>query len=752
MQKALFINPPIILQKDFIDYPYFANYYILEQAGRCAKAGFDVSVLDAFAQEKSGLYEVEGGYLLGVPLQELLGLAPQEDFDLVVILVTPFSRPWEPHAMLKELVSFVRKRYASATLVLADCHLGGMNYVEYDGKRLLSFVDGVDCVLRYAGHVFFDEPWRLLELKGKGVEIKAPLSKVLSFPMPMFEAVNNRRLSAFLSRVFSGKIANPFSITKDTRPYMCSQGCPYRCIFCTSNPGYKGNGKKVYVQKPLDVIKHQTYLLQKITGATKIFVLDDVANLHKDFVSILKYWNSLGLLYEFPNGLRADRITEEVASLLKGHVTILPMSIESASDIDLEDRIRKKISVSAIKRALEICKNNDVPTMVHYIIGFPWETKDDVMATLSLAYELWERFGATPAVQFATPTPGSELYDAVVRERLIDPDSFDISDPLLFQHKSAFVPPKIPPNFLERALWALGTRMNATQSKKIIINVTYRCLNDCVFCAVSNRIKKDIPLGKIKEILEKHRQEGVDLLDLDGGEPTVHPFLCAVVRFARSLGYREINVTTNARLLKDRKKAWRLLRSGVTSVLVSVHGATKDVHDATTTKKGSFAETMAGLRNLCELARNMGVSCGVNTTVWRGNAGHLLEIGNLLCDLGVHRWNIQLLTPFGSASSKVEIPREEAARCVVEAIKRFKDRLQIQVVNAELCLFEGFEDFVVKDTQKMGRVMVFVSEEEVNLFKYIATKRKRVEKCFSCPYTMICEGVVDFGGEEDGKQ
>jgi MoaA/NifB/PqqE/SkfB family radical SAM enzyme len=752
MPKALFINPPIILREDFIDYPYFANYYLLEQAGRCAKAGFDVSVFDAFAQEGSGLYEVEGGYVLGAPLEKFLEIAPQGDFDLVVILVTPFSRPWKPDAMLKELVSSLRKRYPFATLVLADCHLGGMNHVDYDGEQLLASLQGVDVLLRYVGHSFFDNPWRLLELKGKAVEIKAPLGKVLTFPMPMFEAVDNRHLSAFLSRVFSGKIANPFSITKDTRPYMCSQGCPYHCIFCTSNPGYKGKGKKVYVQKALDVIKHQTYLLQKITGASKIFVLDDVANLHKDFVSILKYWNSLGLLYEFPNGLRADRITEEVVSLLKGHVTILPMSIESASDIDLEDRIRKKISVGAMKRALEICKDNEVPTMVHYIVGFPWETKEDVIGTLSLAHDLFERFGAVPAVQFATPTPGSELYDAVVRERLIDPDSYDISDPLLFQHKSAFSPPKIPPNFLERALWALRTRVNATQSKKIIINVTYRCINNCVFCAISNRIKKDIPLGKIKEILEKHRQEGVELLDLDGGEPTLHPSLCAVVRSARSLGYREINVTTNARLLKDRKKASRLVKSGVTSVLVSLHGATADVHDATTTKKGSFVETMAGLRNLLELAKNMGVALGVNTTVWRGNAGHLLELGNLLCDLGVQRWNIQLLTPFGSASSKVDFPREEAARYVIEAIRRFKEKLQIQVVNAELCLFEGFEDFVAQDTQKMGRVMVFVSEEEVNLFKYIATKRKRVERCFSCPYTMICEGIVDFGGDENGKQ
>ena len=751
MPNALFINPPITLQRDFIDYPYFANYYLLQQAGRVAKAGFDVTVFDAFALEGSGLHEAEGGYVLGVPFEVFFGLFPQEHFDLVVLLVTPYLRPWKPEATLKELVSFVRNTYPLATLVLGDCHLGGMNYVEYDGKQLLSSLERVDVLLRYAGHTYFDEPWRLLELRGKGVEIEDPLCKVASYPMPMFEAVDNSHLSTFLSRVFSGRLANPFFITKDTRPYMCSEGCPHRCIFCTSNPGYKKTGKKVFVQKPLDVIKHQTYLLQKITGASKLFVLDDVANLHKDFTSILKYWNSLGLRYEFPNGLRADRVTEEVISLLKDHVTILPMSIESASDIDLRDKIRKKISVSAIKKALEICKKNGVPTMVHYIVGFPWETKDDVMATLALALENFERFGAVPAVQFATPTPGSELYDAVISQHLIDPDSFDISDPSLFQHKSAFLPPKIPPKFLERAVWALKTRITATQSRKLIVNVTYRCINSCVFCAVSNRIKKDIPLRKIKEILVKHRKEGIELLDLDGGEPTLHPSLYAVVRFAKHIGYREINVTTNARLLKDRERALKLLQAGVTSVLVSLHGPNADVHDATTTKNGSFAETIAGLGNLLELAKERGGACGVNTTVWRGNATHLLELGNLLCDLGVQRWNIQLLTPFGSASSEVDIKRKDAARYVVEVIKRFKDRMQIQVVNAEPCLFEGFEDFVAQDTQKMGRIMVFVSEEEVNLFRYIATKRKRVEKCFSCPYTMICEGIVDFGGDEDGK-
>ena len=50
--------------------------------------------------------------------------------------------------------------------------------------------------------------------------------------------------------------------------------------------------------------------------------------------------------------------------------------------------------------------------MVHYIVGMPGETEAEVRATLDFAYDLFARYGAVAAVQFATLLPGTRLAEA----------------------------------------------------------------------------------------------------------------------------------------------------------------------------------------------------------------------------------------------------------------------------------------------------------------------------------------------------
>jgi hypothetical protein len=50
-----------------------------------------------------------------------------------------------------------------------------------------------------------------------------------------------------------------------------------------------------------------------------------------------------------------------------------------------------------------------VPLLVHYMIGLPGETAAEVNATLAFALDLYDEHGAWPAVQYATPLPGTAL-------------------------------------------------------------------------------------------------------------------------------------------------------------------------------------------------------------------------------------------------------------------------------------------------------------------------------------------------------
>lgn len=761
---ALFVNPPLNLPADHVDYPCFVNLAVIAAAARVARAGWRVEVADATALPGSGRFaRQDGGWLLGLDTAAFLGMLPEGDHDLVVVGGSPFLHPWEPDGDLAALVAGLKGRYPRASLVLADCHVGGMHYVAYDGGAALERLRGLDAIVQYAGERWFEDPGRLCGVRGEVVRDPAgPWDGAP--PFPLYEAVDWVRYGAFLHRVFAdGAWANPFGVDAETRPFLTTSGCPHRCVFCTSNPGWRDSSRggrrrvggtsrsKPYRVVPLPVVAQWAYLVRQVAGARKLFVLDEMANLRPDFEDVLRAFEDLDLRYEFPNGLRADRLSAEAVARMAGRIGLLCVSAESGDEGDLFGAIGKRQSLREVERVLAAALRHGVPTLAHFVVGFPWETPAHVRRTLEVAWRLYESYGAAPAVQFATPIPGSALHDECVAQGLIPPGGLRWPDPTLFQHRPAFRPPGLPEGYLETAVRSLRQKVEASRSRKLIVNLTYQCINRCVFCAVSNRVRRDVPFERVLEILRDHRARGVDLLDLDGGEPTLHPRLLDVVREARDLGYRQVNVTTNGRRLRDRRFARRLMGSGVTSLLVSLHGARADVHEAATRVPGSWGETVRGLRNALALSPPDG-HVGVNTTVFDGNTSDLGALADLLWDLGVDRWNLQFLTPFGAASRSVAPDSRMAAEAVRRVLDRYADRMRIQVVNAQFCLFPPeYERFLIADTQKLGRTMVFVTEEEVNLFRYIALRRRRGPECEACPRVPVCDGFYEFGeGEGDG--
>lgn len=747
-RRALFLNPPLHLPADFVDYPWFAHHGLLVAAARVARAGLDVRLADAFAQPSSDRAPDGDGWRLGVSEGDLADALPEGPFDVVVVGASPFLRPWAPDARLATLVALVRQRFPEAAMVMADADVGGMHAVDYDGAQALARLPGLDAVLRFAGEATFDDPERLIALKGSGrVVCEPPGPWDVPPPFPMLDALDRRHYGAFLWRCFGdGRWANPFGVDASTRPFLTSSGCPHRCVFCSSNAGWRVPGRKVQRVVPLSVIEDWAFLAARVHGARRLFIMDEMANLRPDFEEVLAVFERLDLTYEFPNGLRADRLDASAIARMKDRCSLLSVSAESASAADLAGPIGKRQDPAEVERVVAEAARVGLPSLVHFVIGFPWETPRSVLATLDLAWRLHDAHGAIPAVQFATPLRGTALFDACVATGLVAPDAGTSGDGTLFQHRPAFRPAAIPEGFLETAHAAFRRKVESSNSRKVIVNITYECINACEFCAVSNRVKRGIPWPRLQEILREHRAEGVDRIDLDGGEPTLHPHLADALRLARDLGYREINVTSNGRRLADPAFARDLLATGVTSVLVSIHGDHADLHDAIVGVPGAFDETLQGLRNLVAL-RPDGVDLGVNLTVCRRNVDHLESLVDLIRREGVDKVNLQLVTPFGAARRDVVPPMEVAAGAVNRVLDRFGRTMRLHVVNAQFCLFPGHESHLSGDVGKVGRTMIFVTEEKVNLFDYLAARRVRREPCATCAHAPVCDGFYEFEEE-----
>lgn len=751
MPRLLCINPPLVLDEDFIDYPYFANHGLLACAALAARAGAQVDVYDAFAQPASGRHpRGEGGHTLGVEHDAFIAALPDGEPDVVALGASVFLRIEAAHPETHQLIAALRAQYPRAALLLVDGYVGGQHYYDYDAEQVLARYPAIDAVLKYPGERLFAAPAALAALRGArrvvsdaGAQGGDPLE-----PFYLLDGIDQGHFDRFLHRCFGdGRWQNTFGIDAGTRSFVSSMGCPHKCIFCTSNPGWRRSGRKLYQPIPLARLRHWLYLLRSAFGADKLIVLDEMVNVRPDFEALLDAFNALDLRYDFPNGMRADHLTRGALERMQGRVSMLSISAESATQADLDGAIGKGQKLEAIHRVAAWCHELGVPLMSHYIIGFPWETPAHITATLDMAWELHDRFGVWPSMQFATPIKGTALHDQLVERGLIPPTGIDLKDGALFQHRPCFEPPACPPGYVAKARAAFDLKIAARAARKLIVNITYKCANRCVFCATGDRISAALGWDKIDAILREHRAAGTELLDIDGGEPTTHPQLADAIRLARELGYRSINLTSNGRLLRDPALTQRLFDAGVDHLLISLHGATAAVHEAATDAPGSFAQTLAGIDTVMAL-RPPGAEVGVNVTIVTANVDHLLPLAELAIAKGVAKINFQFTTPFGRAWEEVVPPLEVAAAAVMRVIDQCADRIQIHVINAQLCAFPGYERYVTADLQKLGRTMVFAADprfpEQVNLYDWLGAKREKRAVCERCPWTTVCEGFQVF--------
>lgn len=351
----------------------------------------------------------------------------------------------------------------------------------------------------------------------------------------------------------------------------------------------------------------------------------------------------------------------------------------------------------AIVRMAEGARAEGATLTVEYVVGREGESMESVNGTLALAIELYEVVGAVPRVRY-------------LREGL------------------------------ERFRWTFEERLRAAGGpQKLVMNVTYVCNNRCTFCAVGTRTQVDGHPGRQREHLERYREMGVRMVDFDGGEPTLNPELVALVRYARAIGYERINVTTNGRMCFYERYARELVRSGLTTLLFSVHGADARTHAQQVGVAEAFEQTVGGIHHALRHAPPE-VELGMNVTLTKGNYRQTGAMVALAWRLGLRWVNLQFLTPFGRATRWVAPDTQDAADEVMRAIDRWGDRVKFQVINLPFCFMPGYERFLQGDLQKLQRHMVFVNNDDVNLADYLGARREKRAVCAACPYAVFCGG------------
>ncbi len=130
-----------------------------------------------------------------------------------------------------------------------------------------------------------------------------------------------------------------------------------------------------------------------------------------------------------------------------------------------------------------------------------------------------------------------------------------------------------------------------------------------------------ISLREAVFVLKLKRGQGCESVTFTGGEPTMHPELPLVLRYAKGLGYRT-HLITNGNVLANATVSGRILPH-LDEICVSIHGASAAVMDPITRLSGSFALVDRALRNIEDSPARLYVATSCIASA--GNVGHLSE-------------------------------------------------------------------------------------------------------------------------------
>ncbi len=200
-----------------------------------------------------------------------------------------------------------------------------------------------------------------------------------------------------------------------------SRGCPYKCIYCSIHSLWRHSYRMRGPQKVVDEIE----TLVRDYGVKEIAFFDDNLSVSKKRMleicdEIIR--RRLNIKWCTPNGIAIWTLDKEVVKKMRESGCYkLTFGIETGS-LATQNFIRKShIDLEKSKELIKYCNKIGIWTHSPFIIGFPYETEEDIMATIDYAVNC----GIDMATFFiATPYPGTEMYDIYRKEGLL-PDLGD---------------------------------------------------------------------------------------------------------------------------------------------------------------------------------------------------------------------------------------------------------------------------------------------------------------------------------------
>jgi len=241
----------------------------------------------------------------------------------------------------------------------------------------------------------------------------------------------------------------------------------------------------------------------------------------------------------------------------------------------------------------------------------------------------------------------------------------------------------------------LKSRDKVAREKRQWVRITKACNNRCLFCL--DRESQDgrlVPAKEIINILKKGISEGATRAIISGGEPTLHPHIAKIIKEAKKMGYKHVQIISNGRMLAYDKFTEELKKAGLDEVTLSLHSHLEKQMEEMTGVKGSYKQAIRGLMN--SLRHNFIVS--IDVVINKINYKTLKSTLEFFIKLGVYEFDLLYLVPFGSAwknKSKLFLSPLKAKKYLDQAFNlSFNKDLHIWTNRLPAIFLEGYEHLI----------------------------------------------------------
>jgi anaerobic magnesium-protoporphyrin IX monomethyl ester cyclase len=212
-----------------------------------------------------------------------------------------------------------------------------------------------------------------------------------------------------------------------------TRGCPFKCNWC-AKPIY---GNRYNTRSPKNVVAELKMLKEKFSF-DHIWFCDDIFGLKpgwvNEFASLVEKEQ---LSFTFKIQSRADLLLEDntIKALARAGCANIWMGAESGSQKIL-DAMDKGTTIPQIYEATRMLKKNNIHPSFFIQFGYPGETKEDILHTISMINEL---LPYEIGISVSYPLPGTVFFERV-KMQLIEKSNWTDSDELALMFRNTYAP------------------------------------------------------------------------------------------------------------------------------------------------------------------------------------------------------------------------------------------------------------------------------------------------------------------------